>query len=223
MVALAALQPTGRPQMTRREVFDAVEPYIAGLVRRMVARAPHLRPDEDDLAQEARVILWHIAADYDPARSSPRTYALSLVRLRLIDKLRSRRRDSGISDRAAITRAAAGKAVPVCLSYDATISPTAEHHEAGGLPMRMLAGFGKRDAEVTDGPRAEFVAVLRRTGAMLVAEERAALADYFAEGRSMKEIGDRRGVNESMASRIINRALGIIREQLAADGRTCLN
>jgi RNA polymerase sigma factor (sigma-70 family) len=49
----------------------------------------------EDTVQECFLKVWTSAASFDPDRGSPRTWLLTLIRNRSIDKLRSRRSRSG--------------------------------------------------------------------------------------------------------------------------------
>lgn len=218
----------GAPALTRRQVFDLLAPNVGRLVAGMVRRAPHLAPDREDMEQEGLLILWNIVGRYDASRSNPRTFGLKRIRFQLIDWLRARRGSHGIPDRVVIRRLAAGQFSPSCLSYHgdgadrrAPASRT-EHKEAGGRGVSFAASMGRRDAEVTDSPRDEFLAAVRRTGADLGSEELSALADYYVSGRTMKDIGRGYGVSESRMSQLISRAVSAIREQMRATGRTTI-
>jgi RNA polymerase sigma-70 factor (ECF subfamily) len=64
----------------------------------------------EDTVQECFLKLWASAAGFDPARGSLRTWLLTLVRNRSIDKLRSRRSRSGRETDLELAAAAATQA-----------------------------------------------------------------------------------------------------------------
>lgn len=58
--------------------------------------------EAEDVLQEGFTYMWRKAASYDPARSSPFTWAVMIVRNKAIDRLRSRHRQSRIVEKATI-------------------------------------------------------------------------------------------------------------------------
>lgn len=94
-------------------LYDAYHHEALGLAYRLLRDGG----DAEDIVQDAFMAAWRAAATYDPSRGSTRTWLLTLVRNRAIDRLRSRRRqpvtalkddmdpadDVDVSDEASIT------------------------------------------------------------------------------------------------------------------------
>lgn len=57
--------------------------------------------DAEDLTQEVFVELWKRAPDFDPARAQPITLAVSIIRNKAIDRVRTRTRRENIAARSA--------------------------------------------------------------------------------------------------------------------------
>jgi RNA polymerase sigma factor (sigma-70 family) len=85
--AMAASVVTG-DEVARRRLMVALDPMVRGEARRQRQQAVRVGLDDevevDDLEQEARLELWRLMAEYDPARGP----ALAFFRMRLRSRLR---------------------------------------------------------------------------------------------------------------------------------------
>lgn len=64
----------------------------------MIYAILHDQKESEDVLQEAFVQMWKRSATYDPARSSLFTWAVMISRHKAIDRLRSRQRQSRLSE-----------------------------------------------------------------------------------------------------------------------------
>ncbi len=69
-------------------LYDRFSPGLYSFVLRMVRD----EKEAEDVLQEGFAHIWRRAATYDPARSSPFTWAVMILRNKAIDRLRVRRR-----------------------------------------------------------------------------------------------------------------------------------
>jgi RNA polymerase sigma-70 factor (ECF subfamily) len=69
-------------------LYDRFSPGLFSLVLKMV----HDEKEAEDVLQEGFSHIWRRASTYDPARSSPFTWAVMIVRNKAIDRLRVRQR-----------------------------------------------------------------------------------------------------------------------------------
>lgn len=209
------------PQMTRREVFDAVAPSVVRLVERMVNRHPsQLASLRDDMIQVGHIELWRIAPDYEPARGQPSTFAMTRVKGAVIDWLRERRNMVGMRARLEMKRVKAGRAVTKCVRIEGMGSRFASNSDARygastGGANNNPADPPVYDPEHADDPAAEIVSVLRTVGPWLTPSDRALLAEY-ATGATLREMADARGVSESLVYQQFTRAVGMVREEMDA-------
>lgn len=75
--------------------------------------------EAEDVLQDSFSYMWRKAATYDPARSSPFTWAVMITRNKAIDRLRTRQRQTRIAE----------KAVEECLAFDGTDDASAREPE----------------------------------------------------------------------------------------------
>ncbi|MCA3256063.1 MAG: sigma-70 family RNA polymerase sigma factor, partial [Alphaproteobacteria bacterium] len=73
-----------------RFVYDNLSAKLFGVCLRILGD----RQDAEDVLQDVFVTIWHKAAEFDPARASPVTWAATIARNRAIDRFRSRGRRS---------------------------------------------------------------------------------------------------------------------------------
>lgn len=73
-----------------RFVYDNLSAKLFGVCLRILGD----RQDAEDVLQDVFVTIWHKAAEFDPARASPVTWAATIARNRAIDRVRSRGRRS---------------------------------------------------------------------------------------------------------------------------------
>lgn len=71
-----------------RRFFDRFAPEVLAICRRILGHAD----DADEVTSEVFLEIWSRRKEYDPNRSSPRTYLIMLARSRAIDRLRARSR-----------------------------------------------------------------------------------------------------------------------------------
>jgi RNA polymerase sigma-70 factor (ECF subfamily) len=69
-------------------LYDRFSPGLYSFVLRMM----HDEKEAEDVLQEGFAHIWRRAANYDPARSSPFTWAVMILRNKAIDRLRVRQR-----------------------------------------------------------------------------------------------------------------------------------
>ncbi|WP_062385274.1 sigma-70 family RNA polymerase sigma factor [Demequina iriomotensis] len=67
------------------ELYDALAGTVHGLAHRIV-RDPHLA---EDVAQEALVEVWRVAARYRPDQGSARAWVMTIAHRRAVDRVRS--------------------------------------------------------------------------------------------------------------------------------------
>lgn len=72
------------------EFYDHFSPMAYGLLCKILNDAK----EAEDVLQEGFLQIWNKAASYDPARSSPSTWAIMIFRHKAIDHLRMRQRES---------------------------------------------------------------------------------------------------------------------------------
>ncbi len=80
------------------EFYDRLSPLLFGLVFKILNDAR----EAEDVLQEGFLLVWKKAASYDPARSSPSTWATMIFRHKAIDRLRARERRSRGLEKAAL-------------------------------------------------------------------------------------------------------------------------
>lgn len=84
-----------------RQFYEAAAPAILAFLLRMLPD----RFQAEDVLQDAMVIAWNKAGDFDPARAAAKTWITTIARRRAIDVIRSgRRRDTVMHDDAANIR-----------------------------------------------------------------------------------------------------------------------
>lgn len=93
--AMAELQPDDRElvALLAREDLGALESLYdrySALTFALAFRMTGDRETAEDIVQESFLNVWRYAASYDPSRSSPRSWLLSIVRHRCIDRIRKR-------------------------------------------------------------------------------------------------------------------------------------
>ena len=74
--------------------YDRFAPGIFSMIYAIL----HDQKESEDVLQEAFVQMWKRSATYDPARSSLFTWAVMISRHKAIDRLRSRQRQSQLSE-----------------------------------------------------------------------------------------------------------------------------
>jgi RNA polymerase sigma-70 factor (ECF subfamily) len=92
-----------------RALYDELSPVALALALRVLRS----RGDAEEVVQDAFVEIWRRAGAFDPARGSGRAWAISIVRYRAIDRLRSRGAIDRLADRAAGGEVAAPPRDPV--------------------------------------------------------------------------------------------------------------
>ncbi len=85
LAALLARAADG-DQSAFREFYDATAAKLFGVIARILAEGS----EAEDVLQEVYVTVWRKAAEFDPARASPITWAATIARNRAIDRLRAR-------------------------------------------------------------------------------------------------------------------------------------
>lgn len=85
-----------------RAAMKACVQQYGPLVWSIASRLIRSRAEAEDASQEVFIALWKAAEQFDPSRSSERTFVAMIARRRIIDRLRAsgRRPDVGASDAA---------------------------------------------------------------------------------------------------------------------------
>jgi len=84
-----------------RQFYDRTAPTLNAILLRMLKD----RFQAEDVLQDAMVIAWNKAADFDPAKAGAKTWITTIARRRALDLLRSRkRRDEVMQEGAADIR-----------------------------------------------------------------------------------------------------------------------
>jgi RNA polymerase sigma-70 factor (ECF subfamily) len=87
-----------------RDFYDRTAAKLFGIIARILVE----QGEAEDVLQEVYVTVWRKAAEFDPARASPVTWAATIARNRAIDRLRARNsRPTAPIDEAAEVRDAA--------------------------------------------------------------------------------------------------------------------
>lgn len=98
-VALAGeLELAGRGD---ESAFGAVYDATAGMVFGIVLRVIRSREQAEEVTQEVYVELWRLAARFDPARGSARSWIATLAHRRAVDRVRSEEARRNREDRQA--------------------------------------------------------------------------------------------------------------------------
>ncbi len=82
------------------QLYSATSPKLYGVIWRILKR----RDLADEITQEVYVKIWQRADEFDPARSSPITWMVTISRNRALDEVR-RRQVTTVFDEAATTNA----------------------------------------------------------------------------------------------------------------------
>lgn len=119
-------------QLAFRQFYDIASPSILAILVRLMKD----RYQAEDVLQDAMVIAWNKAADFDPALASARTWITTIARRRALDLLRSDlRRRTILHDDATDIRQSMG--------LDADPSPAAP--ESAVTAERLVQCFGELD------------------------------------------------------------------------------
>jgi RNA polymerase sigma factor (sigma-70 family) len=185
---------------TREATFAAALPWVRRVAIRLANRLPASAGfDADDLFQVGSLAAWDLAATWEPAASQFSTYAWKRVIGVMVDLVRGESA-CGFTRSGARARCASGDPIRV------------RHTLADTL--------GRCDPEIGDDDEAEFVELLKLTGAGFDARDRDATTRYFVRGCSMKQVSQETGVSESLVSQLIGGVVDRARESLRARGRT---
>ena len=171
-------------------------PWVKRLARWAVYRYGNAAVHVDDLEQAGMIALHRCAADYDPTiGASLRTFARTSVLGAMIDEIR------------------AG-------------SPTWREHRAG-RPVPEFAPLEAAETVPTPEPspaeRAEMLsdcALLRRLVRQLPGRQRQVIADLFDREDTLRAVGERLAVSDSMVLTIKQQALARLRTRFNAQQRT---
>lgn len=209
-----------RRAMSPAEVFEAVKDDVPAMAERLLRNKPRRTQGyRDDLVQVGLTELWKVANrpdGYDPAVASPRTFAGRRVLGAMVDWLRDQRGMHGGRYRQVAAAAARGRAVPTVVELSRIAFR--ETDEAAGKGSDGYHWPALPPADHADDDAAEVAALIRQTGAVLAGAERSVLIEYVTTGRTLKEIGRRRGLSETRMSQVVSAAAGRVREAMAAKG-----
>ena len=113
-----------------RQFYEAAAPAILAFLLRLLPD----RFQAEDVLQEAMVIAWNKAGDFDPKRAAAKTWITTIARRRAIDVIRSgRRRDTVMYDDAANIRDSLNPG-------DSEVSP---QPESRATEIRLATCFGE--------------------------------------------------------------------------------
>lgn len=129
------LRAGARDEAAFRRFYDLTAPAVLAFLLRMLKD----RFQAEDVLQDAMVIAWNKASQFDPALASAKTWITTIARRRALDLLRSRkRRDEVLHDDAAGIREVFGLDQPASSSAP----------ESSATIQRLATCFGRlnRDA-----------------------------------------------------------------------------
>ncbi len=156
----------------------------------------------DEIAHEGRVAAWEVSKRYDPTTGNKLS---TFLRPRAIGGMLDYVRDCVTPfSRLHWQEMKAGECAEIEVRRVGN-TPWNDHHEYAATVF---------DPEVTDGPRAEFVAWLRASDSGLTPNDAAFLADYFAGDATMKVIAWLYGVTESRISQRIAAMISPLKTKL---------
>jgi len=117
-----------------RQFYDRTAPILNAILLRMLKD----RFQAEDVLQDAMVIAWNKAAEFDPAKAGAKTWITTIARRRALDLLRSRkRRDEVMQEGAADIRDVLSQAEPA-----AAASP-----ESSATERRLAQCFGELNSD----------------------------------------------------------------------------
>ena len=188
-------------------------PTITAAVVEFCRRWRRWRPDEEDLAQEARILFLAAVATHDPARGSLARFARYMIPLRLVAVLgaNSTLRRSRVSLRNHAARWRAGEEVPgwakEMLSLD-------EEREGHGARVEELVGSDPGPAVAFE--RAEVEArVLRHVGELDPLRADVIRRRYLVdEPEEQRVVAEALGVSRSYVGQLEAHALRVVRKRL---------
>jgi len=90
LVGVASGHGPGGEPVERVKALRAHYDLCAGRIMAVALRLLRDRGEAEDVVQETFLELWRRAADYDPTRASPPTWAVVIGRSRALDRLRAR-------------------------------------------------------------------------------------------------------------------------------------
>lgn len=90
LVAVAWGRGSGGDSIDRGQALRALYDLCSGRVMAVALKLLGDRAEAEDVVQETFLELWRRAADYDPSRASPATWAVMVGRSRALDRLRAR-------------------------------------------------------------------------------------------------------------------------------------
>jgi RNA polymerase sigma-70 factor (ECF subfamily) len=90
LIAVALGHGPGGDPVDRGQALRALYDLCSGKVMAVALKLLRDRAEAEDVVQETFLELWRRAADYDPSRASPATWAVVIGRSRALDRLRAR-------------------------------------------------------------------------------------------------------------------------------------
>jgi RNA polymerase sigma factor (sigma-70 family) len=179
-------------------------PWVRSKATKLAAKVFVPGVDVDDLTQEGLLALYKAVRDrHDRSRG---VGIMGYARLRVVGAMIDHLRAQGITSRSENLRMREGEPAP---------------RERVGLEI-VLQMVAEESPDAGDGPRAEFVATIRRLCPDLPASTRSILAHYYVDGLTMKEVGVEVGLSESRVSQRMTDATDALRAALLARGHTAL-
>lgn len=125
-------QAAGGDQVAFRKFYDRASPSILAILVRLMKD----RYQAEDVLQDAMVVAWNKAAEFDPGLASARTWITTIARRRAIDLLRSDTRRQEILHHDA-------KGIRHSMGLDEISSPTPP--ESAATAERLVQCFGELD------------------------------------------------------------------------------
>ena len=120
-------------------LYDRFAPGLFSMTVKMI----HDEKEAEDVLQEGFAQIWRRAATYDPARSSPFTWAVMILRNKTIDRLRVRQRRERTVEKATVEFAHFPEA-------DEVSAGEAERHDEGAHVRAALAQIPEEQRQAVE-------------------------------------------------------------------------
>jgi DNA-directed RNA polymerase specialized sigma24 family protein len=140
-----------------RRLYEVSAPRLLGLLVQMLGD----REQAEALLQQCYLAIWQQASSFNPARSRPRTWLLSVVRQQAIDHLRAHPQAPAEEVDAGLQLAAAALDVQESFSGQRLLRLA---FLTGRTPPEIARAMGESAADVRHGIRAALFAMVQEQG-----------------------------------------------------------